>query len=218
MSNQWIFLPFSIISILALLAALYFLVRRNWITPWLRGNTGIFLLAIAIFTGITALNVRSYHTVYDEMNIAVVHFKEIGHQRYQATVATTFDARERSFEMTGDLWQIDARIIKWRGPLAFFGKKPSFKLDRLQGRYITLEDERSKPRSVYSLGEEDIVMNLWSTTNHLSEYLSWFDAEYGSATYLPMADGAFFNVQLTSNGLIARPDNSEALKAIKDWE
>ena len=47
---------------------------------------------------------------------------------------------------------------------------------------------------------------------------AWFDAEYGSATFLPMADGALFTIQLTNNGLIARPENDRAIIAIKEWE
>ena len=54
--------------------------------------------------------------------------------------------------------------------------------------------------------------------DNLSHHIAWVDAEYGSATFLPMADGALFTVKLSSTGLVARPENDRATIAIQDWE
>ena len=43
------------------------------------------------------------------------------------------------------------------------------------------------------------------------------DAYYGTATYVPMADGARFEVSLTRDALIARPVNNAARDAVGDW-
>ena len=43
------------------------------------------------------------------------------------------------------------------------------------------------------------------------------DAYYGTATYLPMADGARFEVSLTRDALIARPANIRARDAVGGW-
>jgi hypothetical protein len=43
------------------------------------------------------------------------------------------------------------------------------------------------------------------------------DAYYGTATYLPMADGARFEISLTRTALIARPLNEPARRAVGDW-
>ena len=43
------------------------------------------------------------------------------------------------------------------------------------------------------------------------------DAAYGSATYLPMADGATYAVTLTQSGLVARPVNPAAKRATRHW-
>jgi len=43
------------------------------------------------------------------------------------------------------------------------------------------------------------------------------DAHYGTATYLPMAHGAIFEVTMTRTGLIARPVNEAAREAVGDW-
>ena len=43
------------------------------------------------------------------------------------------------------------------------------------------------------------------------------DAYFGTATYLPMADGARFEVSLTRTALIARPLNDAAREAVGEW-
>jgi hypothetical protein len=43
------------------------------------------------------------------------------------------------------------------------------------------------------------------------------DAYYGSATYVPMADGARFEVSLSRDALIARPANDVATEAVGRW-
>ena len=42
-------------------------------------------------------------------------------------------------------------------------------------------------------------------------------ARYGSAVYLPMADGAIYEVGLGASGLLARPENAAAATAIERW-
>ena len=95
---------------------------------------------------------------------------------------------------------------------------PGYRLDRLSGRYYSLEEENSSPRTIYSLTSSSGVIDVWQW---LHEYgLAWniIDASYGSATYLPMEDGALFSVSLSANGLIARPLNDRAQAAVDRWK
>ena len=43
------------------------------------------------------------------------------------------------------------------------------------------------------------------------------DAHYGTATFVPMADGARFDVSLSRDALIARPVNDSARAAVGAW-
>ena len=218
MQYQWITAPFAIISLITLAISLFLLLRKNWFAGWLRGNIGVILLFFAFSTGVIALNVNSYQPAVRETSIATISFDRLDKQIYKANVVLDANSAEMPFEIYGDLWQIDARIIKWKGWLSAFGSGPNYKLDRIQGRYYTIEDERSKPRSVYALSNPDLVFDLWTAIERLSAHLEWFDAEYGSATFLPMADGALYSVHLTASGLIARPENDRAESAIENWE
>lgn len=218
MQYQWITAPFAIISLIMLVIALFMLLRKDWILGWIKGTFGFLFLALAILMGLTALNVNAYRPVDKEVTVATISFDKLDKQIYKANVVMSSSGSEMPFEISGDLWQVDARVIKWKGLLASLGGRPGYKLDRIQGRYFTLEDERTKPRSIYALSNPDVGFDLWNALDRLSNHFAWFDAEYGSATFLPMADGALFTIQLTSSGLIARPENDRAIIAIKEWE
>jgi hypothetical protein len=40
---------------------------------------------------------------------------------------------------------------------------------------------------------------------------------YGSATYLPMSDGALYEIKVSQSGLVARPMNQAAREAVSGW-
>jgi hypothetical protein len=69
---------------------------------------------------------------------------------------------------------------------------------------------------VYALYQPDRV-NLWELVHRYHGWFPWIDALYGSATYLPMADGALFDIRVSQSGLIARPLNQAARTAVGDW-
>jgi hypothetical protein len=43
------------------------------------------------------------------------------------------------------------------------------------------------------------------------------DTEYGTAVFMPMADGARYRIAVTGSGLVARPDNPAAQAATVTW-
>lgn len=218
MQYQWITAVFAIISIITLLVSLFMLMKKDWLIGWVKGTIGMLFLSVAIVMALTALNVNSYKPVDKEVSVATISFDKLDDQYYKANVVIAASGSEMPFEISGDLWQVDARVIKWKGLLASLGGRPGYKLDRIQGRYYTLEDERTKERSVYALSNPDVGFDLWAVIDKLSNHINWFDAEYGSATFLPMADGALFTIKLTNSGLIARPENDRAVIAIREWE
>ncbi|MGB1220603.1 MAG: hypothetical protein ACPG43_03640, partial [Alcanivoracaceae bacterium] len=144
-----------------------------------------------------------------------VSFRQMGPQQYMATVSEP-DGSNVDYPLSGDLWQIDARIVRWKGLFALFGFSPGYQLDRIQGRYLTLEDERSKERTVYEVIKPGIGIDIWH--NAREGWSMLVDARYGSATYLPMADSAIFEVVLTPSGLVGRPLNGSAEQAVGRWE
>jgi hypothetical protein len=49
-------------------------------------------------------------------------------------------------------------------------------------------------------------------------YIPFADALYGSAVYVPMSEGAEYTVSVSASGLVVRPGNDTARKAVGGWK
>lgn len=206
------------VGLLVLYSALRMLVRKGWVLAWLRGMFGIILLGASIFLVMVAVDLWSYQQLVREKSIGTISFSSTGYKTYNANLLLTDDNQERAFELKGDQWQMDARIIRWKGLLNSFGAKPGYRLDRLSGRYYSLADERTAERTVYSLESTDYGFDFWQWVREHGQYMPWADAIYGSATFVPMVDGALYQITLTQSGLAAHPMNDIARAAVNRWQ
>lgn len=205
------------LAIVAILAAGRLLFKKNWLIGWLRGMTGIVLAACAVLLALSAFDVYSYKQFSKEQSIANLSFTKVASQRYQVSLVDS-QGVEAIHELNGDLWQLDARVIKWHNSLAALGLTAGYRLDRLSGRYYSLEKEHTAQRTVHELGNSKSVLDIWRWLKEYGNQLSIIDASYGSATYLPMSDGALFSVTLSSSGLLARPLNERAKLSVASWQ
>ncbi|MCW8868750.1 MAG: multidrug transporter, partial [Marinobacter sp.] len=116
--------------------------------------------------------------------------------------------------LQGDQWQIDARILRFTGPFRWLDIAPGYRLEQLSGRYTSLEQERSAPRTAIGLAE-GIWPDLWQWDRQFN--LPFVEAVDGSMTFMPMREGAVFEVKLSSSGLVAVPVNEQAREAVQFW-
>ena len=205
-----------VLAALSVLFALKTLFHRHWILGWLRGTFGILLIVLAISSAIVALDISSYSQLEREQPIASLSFEKLSQQKYKAILVEP-NGKESQYTIYGDLWQIDARIIKWSKPIAGMGVKPGYRLGRLTGRYYSLEQERNGERAVYELHSKDYGIDVWSWLKQ-NPLVPWIDTLYGNATFLPMSDGALFSINLSGTGLLARPLNEAAEKSVSQWQ
>lgn len=202
--------------LLLVFTAIKVLIRGNWLLAWLRGCCGVFLLFLAASFASMAGDMRSYKPVLAKQSVATVRFTEFKPQIYIATVSVP-GQKESAFELHGDQWQLDTRIIAWRGALASLNIQPLYRLGRLSGRYLTLEQERNNPRYVHELGASDYGIDTWKLLHRLHGFLPWLRPQYGSAVYMPMAHDASYEVVLDGNTLRATPKNKSAIAAVDAW-
>ncbi|HEX2197421.1 MAG TPA: hypothetical protein VHG88_02200, partial [Burkholderiales bacterium] len=113
--------------------------------------------------------------------------------------------------------QIDARVLKWRPMGNLLGLDTLYRLERLSGRYGDAASERAAPRTVHELAGE-AGLDLWTLTRRYQRYVPLADALYGSAAFVPMAEGAQYVVTVSSSGLVVRPANEAARKALGGWK
>ncbi len=199
-----------------LLAAIARLRRRRLFAAGGHSLFCVVLLALGIALAAAGLNLHTYQRFTGERDIAVVTFEQHEPQSYQAHIRFMMDDRVQDMMLQGDTWQMDARILKWRGPAIVAGLDTQYRLDRISGRYDDIEMQRSRPPSTHALSENP-GLDLWRWTRRYERWLPWIDARYGSATYLPMRDGASYQVSMTQTGLIARPMNAIGRQAIDEW-
>lgn len=162
-----------------------------------------------------AFSYYGYGRLVDEQYIGKIKFTESAPEQYVARLMIE-DEPDRIFEILGDEWQMDARVVIWKPPATLLGLDPIFQLDRLSGRYAEVEEEMSKVRSVHALSEP-VPLDVWQFARKYPKLLPGVDAQYGTATYLPMANGAIYEVKMTRTGLIARPVNEAATEAVDNW-
>lgn len=202
--------------LLLAVAGVRVLIKGNWFLAWLKGCTGVLLLGLAAMLASMAGDMRSYKPLLADEIIAKVRFTEFKPQVYIATVSVPGEA-ESAFELRGDQWQLDTRIIAWRGMLATLNMEPLYRLGRLSGRYVTLEQERNSPRYVHELGASDFGIDTWKLLQGMHTKLPWIRPQYGSAVYMPMAHQASYEVVLDGSSLVATPINEEAVAAVDGW-
>jgi hypothetical protein len=171
------------------------------------------LLAAAVFA--LSLDLRTYQRLTSEAPAGELDLSRVAPHQYDA-VLTDPKGSVAVFFLRGDEWQVDARILKWQAAADLIGFDTAFRLDRISGRYTKIEDERGQPRTVYQLRPPD-AFDLWDLARRYHRWLPWVDALYGSATFLPMADKASYEISASQTGLIARPLNEAARNAISGW-
>jgi len=111
---------------------------------------------------------------------------------------------------------VDARVLRWQLPAALAGVPSLYRLDRIAGRYDDIIEERSAPRSVYTIGGS-AGPDLFNLKRDYPRWLPFIDAQYGSATWMPMFDGARYIILFNDRGgLLARPADGHTAQNLRD--
>ncbi|EAT10710.1 cation/multidrug efflux pump [Bermanella marisrubri] len=187
------------------------LFKRGWFLPWLKGTFSFLFIFAAMLAVLFAVDMLTYKNSEKGEVIATLKFDEISSQEFEVEFVDANQTRTL-LTLLGDQWQLDARLIA----LPWVSVLPSYKLERLSGRYLTLEQEQNAPRSVHSLGAR-APLDTWDWIVK-SPWLNIIQAKYGSAAFMPMADGAIYEVRLYPKGLQAQPVNATAKQAIESWQ
>ncbi|MFL6574905.1 MAG: hypothetical protein ACJ8G4_24345, partial [Burkholderiales bacterium] len=174
------------------------------------------VVLIGVAAGLVATNLVTYARLTHEQEAARVTTRQLGERQFAVSVQTP-GGPPRDFQVRGDEWQIDARVLKWRALGTLLGFDSVYRLERLSGRYGDVQSERSAPRTVYELAADPGV-DFWSVARRYPRYLPFADALYGSAAYVPMAEGAEYAVSVSASGLVVRPVNDAARQAVGGWK
>jgi len=162
-----------------------------------------------------AVSYYGYSRLVDEQAVGQIEFSETAPGEYAARLMIDGEV-DRLLVLRGDEWQMDARVINWKPPATLLGLDPIYQLDRLSGRYADIDNEITATRTVHALSDK-MTLDIWRVARKFPLIMPGVDAYYGTATYLPMADGARFEVTLSRTALLARPVNDRARQAVGQW-
>lgn len=205
----------ALLTLLILLVSARLLADRHWLLGWVRGTLGLVFLAVAGVAGVVAYDLFSYRPLQGEAPLVTLSFQADGAQRYRVDLREGNDVRSVTLE--GDLWQLDARLFKWKGLAALIGLEPGYRLDRLSGRFLAIEQQQLARHTEATLEESPFGIDAWRWLRLSMTDLMLFDPQALRVTFLPMADDAAYDLYLTSTGLLAKPANTAAEQALKGW-
>jgi len=179
----------------------------------------IFLLLVTILLIFSNLN--TYQRLTYETDIAEVLIRKLARQKYQLVLIYPQSSEQINepeyYSLYGDEWQLDTRVIKWKGWANIIGLDSYYQLDRLSGRYANIQQANTSSPSAHQLTGEQKGMSIWKLKNLMKSKLPFLDAYYGQSIFVPMRDGAKFSVSISQTGLIVRPANESAIQALQVW-
>jgi hypothetical protein len=205
----------GLLGLLFFIAAIRRLRRRRLMGGMAHGAAAIIFFLSAACAVLIGSNLRSYQRLSYEQPAGELQLSRVADRQFDAVLSYP-DGERSHFPLRGDEWQVDARVLKWHAFANLVGFDTAYRLERISGRYTHIEDERSEPRTVFDLHAPGRI-DPWELIHRYRTWVPWMDALYGSATFLPMADGALYEIKVSQSGLVARPLNQAAREAVGSW-
>ena len=190
------------LSLLAFIAAVLALRKRKFLGGTFGLLLGLLFLSLGAFFATITIGTQGYRALAREEVAAVVKIQPVAPQEFNAHFRLA-DGEEISFLIAGDEIYVDAHILKWKPMVNFLGLHTAYELDRVAGRYTRLEDEQSKPRTIFHLSQEKPV-NLFHLRQKFALLDPLLDAEYGSGTFVAADKSVELEVRVSTSGLLIR--------------
>lgn len=192
----------AVISLVLLGIGIVAFRRRRWLGSLGSTGTGALFLSLSALSATLGVSTQGYRALTHEEVAATVTTVPTGPQAFQAFVEFP-DGRSVTLPVAGDQLLVDANILKWHPIANLLGVHTQYELDRLTGRYIDIEDERTRSRTVHSL-KTDKPVDLFHLARRYTLLALLVDTEYGSATYIEVQRPARFEVRVSTTGLLIR--------------
>jgi hypothetical protein len=195
-------LAFGLVGLLQMAAGFVVLFRREPIGFAVRLLIGFAVTAIGAAATVISVGMSGYQALTQETVAARIAVKPSGPQRFDAQVRFP-DGRVSGYVIAGDELYVDAHILKWKPIANVLGVHTAYELDRIAGRYRSVDQERTALRTVYPLGTPQ-ALDLFSLRNRAAWLAPLYDAEYGSASFVPVDRPMDLEVRVSTTGLLIR--------------
>ena len=190
-----------VVGVLIAFSAVFALLRLRLFRFTFRALLALLFLGVGSALGIVGLGAQGLHLLDREATAARIRVVPTGKQTYDATV-TFADGRTQTYALAGDDIVVDAHVVKWTPLASRLGLATAYRLERIAGRYRSVDQETTARRTVFPLsasGPVDLI-----DLAHKLPLAPIFDAEYGSATYVPVVQPETLEVKVSESGLLMR--------------
>jgi len=175
---------------------------------------GLMLVLLGCVSGLLALSLVQFFRLTTDESVARIDVRQQAEGQFQVT-ATAPGISPKQYVLYGDQWQIDARVVRWKLPALMAGVPPLYRLERLSGRYSDTAREASATRSVHALDDWP-APDLGSLKKSFPNWFPFVDVQFGSGAYMPLFDGAKYQVFMDPRGaLFVRPDGEATVEGLK---
>ena len=193
---------FSLLGLALIVAGIAALLRLRPLRTLVRVLAGSLLLALGVIGALLAVGTAGYRALTHEALALRVDIVPAAPQHF--TVAVRWpDGSVANYALAGDEIYVDAKVLKWKPWANVLGLYTSYQMDRIAGRYHDLAQEQSAPRTVFALNDASPV-DLFALRRKFAQLAPAFDAEYGSATFVPADAARSIEVRVSSTGLLIR--------------
>jgi hypothetical protein len=218
MSLIWWILPAisGVIGLMLLFAGFGKLASLKPLSGGSRLFFGAGFMGLAGIVAFAGLNLQTYKRLTLERDAAHIRFDAVADQpgTYQATVTLPQEVEPRVYMLQGDEFSMGAQVIKFKPLANMLGYDSVYRLEYLEGRnsnrYSTEAVTKAESNGIRLYANPGLDVRKFAAEQGARFGLE--DAQYGSATYMPMGDGYEFDVNITQDALVARPTEPTLLK------
>ncbi len=182
------------------------------------GSGGVLAIG-GLAAGLMGLNLQSYSRLTYEVPLAEVSVHAVNPaQKIYTVTVKRLDGTNRIQNCTlqGDAWELGGRFQKWKPWANELGLNATYTLDQISNRYFSAAEANGRKITACDInGPAPKVNHLLpdSWVKWLMGHMLVKERFFGSASYMPMADGAVYKVIATQFGFNAEPANDVAARA-----
>lgn len=198
----WASLALWLLGLLFMAAAFRSLLRARPLGLLVHTLTGLVLLMSGVAISLVGLGMHGYRALTHEQVAAHIRIEPLGPQHFRAHF-TLPDGRRKAFELRGDALYVDAHVLKWKPMANLLGLHTAYELDRVAGRYLSLEQERAAERTVHSL-RLDRPVDLFTLRERFGWLSGLLDTDHGSASFKAVNGASEMELRVSTTGLLLR--------------
>jgi len=196
-------LLFAFLGLLSFITGIVVLKKKQVFGVAVSFMAALLMLSLAALFATISIATQGYRALTREDLAAAGKIEPAGPGRFNARFQFP-DGREAVFNLAGDELYVDAHILKWKPVANYFGLHTSYELDRVAGRYLKLEDEQNKPRTVFVLSQKKPIDMFSLRQLYPLLFKLLLDAEYGSGTFMAVQKAAELGIWVSTAGLLIR--------------